>query len=303
MPIEGHPRAGFLNLPPELSRRESAGVLILPVPYEATTSYVRGTEAGPAAIIAASAQVEWYDEIGGDEPCRSGGGIHTLPPPDLPDSPPDAVAAIAAATSSLAREQRFVLALGGEHALTVGAVAGVAESFPSLTVVQIDAHADLRNSYRGSTLSHGCVMRRLAEKHPLVAVGIRSFSAEEAGFRGEHPVPTVFAYEIAAGRGSEGRPAWIDQAIGAIPTHDVYLTVDLDGLDPSVVPAVGTPEPGGILWHEALDFLSALFSRKRVLAADVVELCPVPGFIRSDFAAARLVYKIAGHALRERRVP
>jgi len=295
-----HTGGEFLGLPPEACDRARSRIVVLPIPYEATTTYGRGTRRGPDAILAASLQVEFFDELEGDEPCMR--GIHTLPPLDCDGAPEDVVPRIRRATSELAGEGRFVLALGGEHTLTVGAAPGVASAVGALTVVQVDAHADLRDEYEGSPLNHACVMRRLAEDFPIVQVGVRAFSAEEAAFASRRGIVAVPAHEIAASRSvapetAEGAP-WIQRVLGAIQGSRVYLTVDLDGLDPSVVPAVGTPDPGGLSWYETLALIRALFKRKTVVAADVVELCPAAGTLRSDYAAARLAYKIAGHALR-----
>jgi len=297
-----HTGSEFLDLPPSLAARQSAGALVLPIPYEATTSYVKGTEHGPDAILAASSQVEYFDEIHHDEPCTR--GIHTLPPVDCRGTPEEVVARIEEEIGSLASGGAFVLSLGGEHTTSVGAIEGIARNAADLTVVMVDAHADLRDRYEGSPLSHACVARRIAERRPIVQVGIRSLSAEENAIIEERGITTVFASDIASERGTardnRSRPAWIDTALRGIETEDVYLSFDLDGLDPSVMPAVGTPEPGGLLWFETLSFIAALFERKRVVAADVVELCPIPGMVAPDFLAARLAYKIVGHALRAR---
>jgi agmatinase len=292
-----HSGNAFLDLPPELADPSTSRVFVLPIPYEATTSYVQGTRRGPAALIEASSQVEFYDEIHEDEPCRS--GIHTLPPLDCRGTPGDVLDRIREEASRHIGGNRFVLSLGGEHTLTVGCVEGAADALGPLTVVQIDAHADLRDEYGGSSLSHACVMRRLADKHAMVQIGIRALSEEEARFTEARKIPVVGAAEIAEERSRPGASrTWMTRAIDAIGTDLVYLTFDLDGMDPSIVPAVGTPEPGGLLWHETLAFIDALFAARTVVAADVVELCPVPGSVASDFAAARIAYKIAGAHLR-----
>lgn len=302
MTLTDHTGSEFLDLPRGLAARESAGALVLPIPYEATTSYVRGTERGPAAILAASSQIEHFDEIHRDEPCRR--GVHTLPPLDCRGAPDEIVGRIERELGSLGSEDVFVLSLGGEHTISVGAVEGIARNVADLTVVMIDAHADLRDRYEGSPLSHACVARRIAERHPIVQVGVRSLSAGESAFIEESGITTIFASTIAserfAARGDRARPAWIDVALRGIETEAVYLTFDLDGLDPSIMPAVGTPEPGGLVWYETLALIEALFERKTVLAADLVELCPIPGMVAPDFLAARLAYKIVGHALRAR---
>lgn len=297
MSVLRHSGGAFLDLPPDSADAATSALCVLPIPYEATTSYVKGTRHGPAAIIEASSQVELYDETRGDEPYR--GGIHTLPPLDCRGTAGEVVDRIRAEVARHLSDGRFVLSLGGEHTLTVGCVAGAADVAGPLTVVQVDAHADLRDEYEGSSLSHACVMRRLIDRHPVVQIGIRALSIEEACAAKAASIPVVTAGEIAEGRATlEGQRSWVARAVEAVGTERVYLTFDLDGMDPSVVPDVGTPEPGGLLWHEALALLDALFAARTVVAADVVELCPAPGSIVSDFAAARLAYKIAGHALR-----
>lgn len=300
MSVLRHSGGAFLDLPPELADHRTARLLILPIPYEATTSYVQGTRLGPAALIEASSQVELYDESKGDEPCRA--GIHTLPPLDCRGTPGDVLDRIRTEISKHLRDGRFVLSLGGEHTLTIGCVEAAAEACGPLTVVQIDAHADLRDSYEGSPLSHACVMRRLADRHPIVQIGIRSLSEEEAVFTRVSGVPVITAARIAAERGGPGpQRQWMADAVDAIGTDLVYLSLDLDGLDPSLMPSVGTPEPGGLMWYETLHFIETLFAARKVVSADIVELCPAQANVAPDFVAARLAYKIAGHALRAAR--
>ena len=295
--MSSHDWGQFLALPAQMADPAGARVVVLPLPYEASTSYIQGTKAGPRSIIEASAQVEWYDESRGDEPCRS--GISTLPALDCEGDPEEVTIRISDAVAGQVANGRFVLSLGGEHTVTVGCVRGAALDRP-LTIVQIDAHADLRDEYRGSKWSHGCVMRRLVDDSPVVQIGIRSMSATEAEFaESSQRVFCVPGRDIAASRCEpDGCLSWIERAIQAVETELVYLTVDLDGLDPSVVPGVGTPEPGGLLWSETLALVRTLFESRTVVAADIVELCPQEGAIMSDFAAARLAYKIAGHAIR-----
>lgn len=295
-----HSGGAFLDLAPELSDPATARLYVLPIPHEVTTSYIKGTLQGPAAILEASSQVELYDEAHGDEPCRA--GIHTLPPLDCSGTQREVIDRIRAEVSRHVASGRFVLALGGEHTVTIGCVDGAADAAGPLTVVQVDAHGDLRDEYDGTPFSHACVMRRLVDRHPAVQIGIRALSEEEAIFAEERGLTIVTGLRIADERARPERTdGWISDAVNAIETERVYLTFDLDGLDPSVVPGVGTPEPGGLLWNESLAFLEALFSAKTVVAADVVELCPIAGNIVSDYAAARLAYKIAGHALRAAR--
>jgi len=266
---------------------DRAGAVVLPVPFERTTSYVPGTKNGPREIIAASGQVELYDEELGREICDI--GIHTLPAMESPfASTDDAFAEMRRVAAWLAGAGKFFVALGGEHALTAPLVAGVADVHPGVSVLQIDAHADLRESYMGDRHSHASAMRRVLEYAPTVQVAIRNLSAPEA-----EAIPgletTVF-YDW----NMRDDPAWITRVVEALG-EKVYITIDCDGIDPAIMPAVGTPEPGGLSWRETLTLLKLVMTKKTVVAADVVELCPIPGFVAPNFLAARLVYKLIGY--------
>ncbi len=183
--------------------------------------------------------------------------------------------------------KRMVM-LGGEHTISIGAVRAFKEKYPSLSVLQLDAHADLRDSYQENKFSHACVMRRIAEFCPFVGVGVRNLSAEENAFVQENKIDLFFSHEMRDNR------RWKEQVIEKLGS-EVYLTLDLDVLDPSIMPAVGTPEPGGLLWYETLGFLKELTEKKNVVGCDVVELCPIPGMVAPDFLAAKLVYKVIGY--------
>ncbi|HSP92059.1 MAG TPA: agmatinase [Vicinamibacterales bacterium] len=266
---------------------DRAGAVVLPVPFERTTSYVPGTKNGPREIIAASGQVELYDEELGREICDV--GIHTLPAMESPfASTDDAFAEMRRVAEWLAGAGKFFVALGGEHALTAPLVAGVAAVHPGVSVLQIDAHADLRESYMGDRHSHASAMRRVLEHAPAVQVGIRNLSAPEV-----EAIPgletTVF-YDW----NMRNDPEWITRVVETLG-EKVYITIDCDGLDPAIMPAVGTPEPGGLTWRETLTLLRRVMEAKTVVAADVVELCPIPGFVAPNFLAARLVYKLIGY--------
>jgi agmatinase len=278
----------FLGLPDEHARRERAAGVLLPVPYERTVSYGAGAAGGPAAIVEASRYVELYDHELDAEPWRR--GIHTLPPLEVRGEALDAVVEeVAAAWSDLLGAGAFPILLGGEHTVSVGAVRATAERFGDLSVLQLDAHADLRDRYEGSPWSHACVMRRVAAWVPAVGVGIRALSAEEAAFARAARRPLIWGERL------HGSDAWMGEALAAL-TGTVYLTFDVDFFDPSIVPATGTPEPGGGLWYPTLAFLRRLFAEKRVVAADVVELAPREDHPASSFLVARLVYKLFGYA-------
>lgn len=268
---------------------ERARVVVLPVPYEATVSYGRGTAGGPEAILRASTQVELYDEEMKIEPFRA--GIWTEPELAVQGlSAERVVEVVSRRIGDLMDAGKWPVILGGEHSVTPGAVAAVAKRHPGLHVVQLDAHADLRQSYEGNRWSHACAMARCLELVPARAVGIRSYSAEEAAWI-DRGIP---GYRLLHGWEMEGE--WIERALDGLDGAPVYLTVDVDYFDPSVVPSTGTPEPGGGTWRPTLCFLEALFRRTRVVACDVVELAPVPGLHHADFTAARLVYKLIGLA-------
>ena len=280
---------GFLDLPPALSSWEHARFAVLPVPYDATCSWGAGARFGPARLIEASAQVEWYDEELGRSPCS--GGIVTLGPVEPVVSGPEAtLAAVEAAARPAVAAGKVLVGLGGEHTVTWGLLQAVRSVHPSVTVVQVDAHLDLRDTWQGSPWSHACVMRRIVDSGvPVVQTGIRSGSEEEWALAARLGLPVFRAREIA------GRIDWIPRVLDAIPTEEVYLTVDLDGFDPSVVPGTGTPEPGGLGFWEGLALLRAVASARRVVGFDVVELEPIAGSRVSEFAAARIAYKIMGY--------
>lgn len=299
----GPPRT-FLGLTPELSAYDTARVVLLPVPYDATTSYRAGTRDGAWAIVDASTQIELYDADLDCEPAEV--GIHTLDPlePDF-RSPAHMIARVRAATGRILADGKFPLLLGGEHSITAGAVAACRERHPDLGVLHLDAHADLRDEYHGTPHSHACAMRRVVELGcPLTSVGIRSLSAEEAAFRrGPTPVPvrTVSAAEIARVRYDAARlDALWGRIVAALPPT-VYVTVDLDVFDPSLMEAVGTPEPGGLDWWEVTGLLRRACAARAVVGADVVELAPSEGPESCAFAAAKLAYALIGYATRGTR--
>jgi agmatinase len=263
---------------------DAAAAVMLPVPFDRTTSYVPGTRNGPRELLLASAQVElWDEEIGFDVHER---GLFTLPELDLAsETLDDAMGVIGGVAGRILDAGKFLVTLGGEHSITPPLVAAAAARHSGLSVLQIDAHADLREAYHGERNSHACAMRRALEHAPGVQVGIRNLSAEEV--QAAPGLPTTIFYDWNM-RDDGG---WMDAVVEAL-SDTVYLTIDLDGLDPAYMPAVGTPEPGGLAWRETTALLRRLFERRRVVACDVVELCPVPGLVAPNFVAARLVYKL-----------
>lgn len=282
------PPENFLGLPAPQSEFETSRAMILPVPFEATTSYGGGTRNGPRAIIEASAQVELYDIELGREPAMEW-GVHTLPylAPSL-HSLEDAVADIAAAVADLPCRDKLLCVLGGEHTVSVGVARGLREHFGPFLTVQIDAHADLRDSYEGTPYSHASAMRRVLELGgPLLQLGIRSLDRSEAEFLAENP-DTVTCFTAAAMRDGADWRAALTSAVSKMP---VFLTIDVDGLDPSVIPATGTPEPGGLGWYDVLEIVRLIARHGRVIAFDCVELAPIPGLHHPNFTTAKLIYK------------
>jgi agmatinase len=282
----------FLGLDAEKSEFSRARAVILPVPYEATTSYGGGTAHGPQAILEASRYIELYDQELDAEP--SDVGIVTLPALAL--SRAGAEAAIAELREAYDRlldvaGDRFIVLLGGEHSISSAPVLAWADRLHRpLSVLQIDAHTDLRLEYEGSAWSHAAVMARVMDRVDLTAVGIRALTREEralARARADR-IHLFLADDIHSG------DAWIDRVLETL-RPDVYLSFDVDGFDPSLVPSTGTPEPGGLTWYPVMKLLRRVFTERNVVAADVVELAPIPGLAAPDFLVARLVYKLIGY--------
>ena len=284
------PLKNYCGLEEEFSSFKKSKVVILPVPYDKTTTYIHGTSGGPAAIIDASKYMERYDDELNQETFRA--GIHTMDALAVDGlSSEQMVEKVYAQTLELLKANKFPVMLGGEHSVTIGAVKAYKEVYPNLSVLHLDAHYDLRDEYFGSKLNHGCVARRMSELCPVVQVGTRSMSKEEKDFLSSQAngrVKSISVYDIL------DMPMWKEAVVNSLP-ENVYLTIDLDVFDPSLVPAVGTPEPGGIGWYETLDLLKDVIKSKKVVGFDVVELCPIKGAIASDFLAAKLIYRLLGY--------
>lgn len=278
----------FGLLEPESSEYESSRVTILPVPFERTTSYGKGTSSGPAAIIRASQSMELWDEELGSEAYTL--GIHTLAPfhPEAFDMG-EALAELQAEAKTHLERGKFLVTLGGEHSLSQAPVKAAAEVHPGVGVVQFDAHADLREEFEGTPYSHASVMKRIVDAGiPTLAVGIRSLSSPEARLVREKSLPTIWGHEL-------DRAADLFPKMLAELPEKIYLTFDIDYFDPSLVPATGTPEPGGGLWYPTMTLLRHLFHTKTVVAMDVVELAPIGGQPASDFLTSKLIYKCLGY--------
>jgi agmatinase len=289
MSYEFLPPLNFLGLPPARSARESSGVIILPVPYETTTSYGQGTRNGPRALLLASQQVELYDREFGGEPALDY-GVHTLPllAPSYRD-PETAHAEIAAAVADHAGEA-LLCVIGGEHSISGSVAKGLNQVHGDFVTVQLDAHADLRDEYEGTPFSHASAMRRVIDNGggPVLQLGIRSLSVDEAEYISTQPdrVATFFAEAVHAGSHRERLAEFVSG-------RQVFLTIDIDCLDAALMPATGTPEPDGMSWTEVLESVRIVADNaRRVLAFDVMELAPIAGMQAPDYLAAKLTYKV-----------
>ncbi len=290
----GHPvydsEKNFMGITePELYKYAHARFAIQSAPYEYTSSYKLGSALGPDAILQASHFVEFYDEMLGIESYKRG-GICTLPPMNFDGKVDEAaIKLIESETDKLIKDGKYVVSLGAEHTVTLGFVKSHLKHYKNLSVLQIDAHADLRFSYHDNLYSHASVMARIHELDvPLTQIGIRALSQPEAELiKSTNKINTFFAYEIRR------NPRWMDAAIDSL-SENVYLTIDADGFDPSIMPAVGTAEPGGLFWDETMDFLRKLTERRNVVGFDIVECAPIEGNVLSEYTLAKLLYRLIG---------
>lgn len=295
---------GILNFG-GLSREMVEGIpvrfSVLPVPYDLTASYISGMRNGPRAIIEASTHMELYDEELGCEFYEA--GMETLSPLEPTAlGPEEMIKKVRVATEDILDRGAIPVILGGEHSITLGMVQALLKKHPRMSVLHLDAHADMRDTYQDTPFNHACVARRIAEICPIVQVGIRSLCTEEADFlasekksgrKANTSISTFYASEILKGMN------W-NRVLRRL-TDEICITVDLDVFDPSIMPATGTPEPGGLGWYDVTGVLRKAISNRRVVGFDVVELCPLPGNIAPDFLAAKLVYKMIGYTYKEGR--
>ncbi|HZJ73287.1 MAG TPA: agmatinase, partial [Perlabentimonas sp.] len=274
----------FGDIPDEFCSKDTSRIVVLPIPYDGTSTWVKGSDKGPEALLEASANMELYDIETDTEVYLQ--GIYTAPAIIEKSSPEAMVSAAEEQTAEHLNSGKFVVTLGGEHSVSIGPIQAYAGRFKNLTVLQIDAHADLRDSYEGSKNNHACVMARAQDVCPIVQVGIRSMDVGEK--ERLDPSRVFWAHKIM------DNDEWMGKAIDLL-TEDVYLTIDLDGLDPSILPSTGTPEPGGLMWYQTLTFIRKMIERKNLVGFDIVELCPNPQEKSSDFTAAKLLYKILSY--------
>jgi len=258
-----------------------AAIAILPVPYDGTSTWIKGADKGPAALIEASGTLEIHDIETGTDVSKK--GIFTLPPVTENNSPKMMSKAVELAMEGLLKDKKFPVLIGGEHSVSVGAINAIAKQYPNVTILQFDAHADLRKTYEGSEYNHACAMHKAMEVAPIVQVGIRSMCEEESVF--VKPEKMFFRYQLRQ------NPAWQKDVLNQL-SKDVYITIDLDVFDPSIMPSTGTPEPDGLLYHDVLSMIKLVANQCNIIGIDVVELCPNKSNKAPDFLAAKLVYQI-----------
>jgi len=278
----------FGAIPRQYCGPQDAGIVVIPVAYDGTSTWIKGADKGPAAIIQASTNMELYDIETDSEVYRK--GIFTDRAIEGIISPEDMIEAVWERVQPHVEKGKFVVVIGGEHSVSIGAVRAHIESFHNMTVLQLDAHCDLRDEYNGSKYNHACVMARVRELCPIVHVGIRSMDASEKGLAKRQD--TFFAQDIYS------KKDWVER-VNAGLSDNIYITIDLDVFDPSIMPSTGTPEPGGLLWYDVLALLKSVCEKKNVVGFDVVELCPDDRNKAPDFLAAKLIYKLLSYKFRE----
>ncbi|MBT8186265.1 MAG: agmatinase [Croceitalea sp.] len=276
--------SNYAGIPDEFAQLDKSKIVLIPVPYDGTSTWGKGADKGPKAFLEASENMELYDIETESEVYEQ--GIY-LADAITEDSSPEAVVnQVHATTKKYIKRNKFVTLFGGEHSISIGSIRAFNEHFENLTVLQIDAHADLRETYEGTPYNHACAVHEASKTTNLIQVGIRSMDAIEKTFMDEEKV--FFAHDMVTDE------FWMDKVI-ELMTDNVFITFDLDALDPSIMPSTGTPEPGGLLWYETLEFLKLVFEEKNVVGFDIVELCPNSHDKSSDFLAAKLYYKMLSY--------
>ena len=277
-------KTNYAGIPDKYARLEDAKVVLIPVPYDGTSTWQKGADKGPEAFLQASENMELFDIETRSEPYKK--GVYLAPAVLENSSPEKMVDAVYKTTKNYINQGKFVTLFGGEHSISIGSIKAFSELFKDLTVLQLDAHADLREEYNGSKCNHACAVYQASLTTKLIQVGIRSMDISELDNMVEEQ--TYFAEQIIQDED------WMSDSIDQM-TENVFITIDLDAFDPSILPSTGTPEPGGLLWFETLEYLKKVFKKKNVVGFDIVELCPNPTEKSSDFLAAKLYYKMLAY--------
>ncbi|MDE5430557.1 agmatinase [Elizabethkingia meningoseptica] len=276
----------YAGIPEEKATPENSKVMLVTVPYDGTSTWGKGADKGPELFLDASENMELYDIETGTEPYLN--GVYMAGEITEKSSPEAMTEAVYQKTKELINnyEDKIFTLFGGEHSVSIGSIRAVGEKYENLTVLQLDAHTDLRPDFHGSTSNHACAVFEASQKHNLVQVGIRSMDVEEMQY-----VPKgqcFWAHEIAT------NPNWIDDVVAKV-SGNVYITIDLDAFDPSIAPSTGTPEPGGLAWYPTLELLKKVFEKCNVVAFDIVELMDSPMAKSTAFLAAKLYYKMLAY--------
>ncbi|GGW54042.1 agmatinase [Winogradskyella epiphytica] len=281
----------YAGIPDQFSKLDQSKIVLIPVPYDGTSTWQKGADKGPDAFLDASENMELYDIETDSKVYQQ--GVFLADPVTENTSPEAMVEAVHQVAKKYIKKNKFVTIFGGEHSISIGTIRAFHEMFDDLTVLHIDAHADLRESYEGSACNHACAVYEASQTTNLIQVGIRSMDAIEKTVMDEEK--TYFAHEMAQD------DSWMDSAIDQM-TDNVFITFDLDAFDPSIMPSTGTPEPGGLLWYETLEFLKQVFEEKNVVGFDIVELCPNETEKSSDFLAAKLYYKMLSYKFQDQNI-
>lgn len=280
----------FGDIPEEFAELSSSKIVVVPVPYDGTSTWIKGANKGPDALLEASANMELYDIETDSEVYKH--GIFTAKPVLEKENPKKMVHAVYQSVTEYIKQEKFVVTLGGEHSVTIGSVIAHAENFPGMSVLQLDAHTDLRPEYEESIYNHACVMARVKEICPFVQVGIRSMDVEENIYINQGRI--FYAEDIVP----VGNTVWMDKLLEGL-SENVYITIDLDVFDPSIMPSTGTPEPGGMSWYSVLELLRKVNDNRNIVGFDVVELCPNENNPAPDFLAAKLTYKLLSYKFKK----
>jgi agmatinase len=280
--------SNYAGIPDEYAGLDNASIVLIPVPYDGTSTWQKGADKGPKAFLDASTNMELYDIETDTEVYHH--GVFLADAVTENSSPEAMVAAVHDTTKKYIKKNKFVTLFGGEHSVSIGSIRAFNEMYENLSILQIDAHADLRKEYEGSTCNHACAVYEASQTTNLVQVGIRSMDSIEVGVNDDEKV--FYRHEMIQD------DYWPEKATEAL-TENVFITIDLDAFDPSICPSTGTPEPGGMFWYETLDFLKMVFAEKNVVGFDIVELCPNPSEKSSDFLAAKLYYKMLSYKFKD----
>jgi agmatinase len=274
----------YAGIPDEFAQLETSNIVLIPVPYDGTSTWIKGADKGPEAFLKASENMELYDIETDSEVYKK--GVFLANPITVNHSPEAMVNQVHETVLEYLKMKKFVTVFGGEHSVSIGSIRAFNDYFKNLTILQIDAHADLRDEYEGSACNHACAVHEAQKKANLVQVGIRSMDISEKKFLKKENC--FFAHEIHTD------PMWMNKVLNKL-TAQVFITIDLDGFDPSIMPSTGTPEPGGLTWYQVIDFIKLVAAKRNVVGFDIMELCPNENNKAPDFLAAKLYYKILSY--------